>query len=62
VGLSLFNKNPESGIAYLIRHGFLENSPQEVAFFLISSNGLSKRMIGEYLGDLQRPFNMAVLE
>lgn len=28
VGLNLFNKKPEKGIAYLIRRGFLENSPQ----------------------------------
>ncbi|XP_069693806.1 IQ motif and SEC7 domain-containing protein 1 isoform X6 [Periplaneta americana] len=62
VGLNLFNKKPERGIAYLIRRGFLENSPQGVARFLISRKGLSKQMIGEYLGNLQNPFNMAVLE
>ncbi|XP_023711339.1 IQ motif and SEC7 domain-containing protein 1 isoform X4 [Cryptotermes secundus] len=62
VGLNLFNKKPERGIAYLIRRGFLENSPQGVARFLISRKGLSKQMIGEYLGNLQSPFNMAVLE
>ncbi|KAJ8911054.1 hypothetical protein NQ315_015108 [Exocentrus adspersus] len=62
VGLNLFNKKPERGIAYLIRRGFLENSPQGVARFLISRKGLSKQMIGEYLGNLQSPFCMAVLE
>ncbi|XP_043529686.1 IQ motif and SEC7 domain-containing protein 1 isoform X4 [Frieseomelitta varia] len=62
VGLNLFNKKPERGISYLIRRGFLENSPQGVARFLISRKGLSKQMIGEYLGNLQNPFNMAVLE
>nr|CAD7597269.1 unnamed protein product [Timema genevievae] len=62
VGLNLFNKKPERGITYLIRRGFLENSPQGVAKFLISRKGLSKQMIGEYLGNLQNPFNMAVLE
>ncbi|CAH0562707.1 unnamed protein product [Brassicogethes aeneus] len=62
VGLNLFNKKPEKGIAYLIRRGFLENSPQGVARFLISRKGLSKQMIGEYLGNLQNPFCMAVLE
>ncbi|XP_060537254.1 IQ motif and SEC7 domain-containing protein 1 isoform X2 [Cylas formicarius] len=62
VGLNLFNKKPERGIAYLIRRGFLENSPQGVARFLISRKGLSKQMIGEYLGNLQNPFCMAVLE
>lgn len=62
VGLNLFNKKPERGIAYLIRRGFLENSPQGVARFLISRKGLSKQMIGEYLGNLQSPFCMTVLE
>ncbi|XP_031832105.1 brefeldin-resistant Arf-GEF family protein schizo isoform X4 [Nomia melanderi] len=62
VGLNLFNKKPERGISYLIRRGFLENSPQGVARFLISRKGLSKQMIGEYLGNLQNTFNMAVLE
>ncbi|KOX69605.1 IQ motif and SEC7 domain-containing protein 1 [Melipona quadrifasciata] len=62
VGLNLFNKKPERGISYLIRRGFLENSPQGVARFLISRKGLSKQMIGEYLGNLQNPFNMAVLD
>lgn len=62
VGLNLFNKKPERGIAYLISRGFLENSPRGVARFLITRKGLSKQMIGEYLGNLQNPFNMAVLE
>lgn len=62
VGLNLFNKKPEKGITYLIRRGFLENSPQGVARFLISRKGLSKQMIGEYLGQIQSPFCMAVLE
>ncbi|XP_065165477.1 IQ motif and SEC7 domain-containing protein 1 isoform X2 [Atheta coriaria] len=62
VGLNLFNKKPDRGIAYLIRRGFLENTPSGVARFLITRKGLSKQMIGEYLGNLQSPFCMAVLE
>lgn len=62
VGLNLFNKKPERGIAYLIRRGFLEETPQGVARFLITRKGLSRQMIGEYLGNLQLPFNMAVLD
>lgn len=62
VGLNLFNKKPERGIAYLISRAFLENSPRGVARFLITRKGLSKQMIGEYLGNLQNTFNMAVLE
>lgn len=60
-GLNIFNKKPEKGITYLIRRGFLENSPQAVARFLITRKGLSKQMIGEYLGNLMYAFNMAVL-
>ena len=60
-GLNIFNKKPEKGINYLIRRGFLENSPQAVARFLITRKGLSKQMIGEYLGNLMYAFNMAVL-
>ncbi|XP_037785236.1 IQ motif and SEC7 domain-containing protein 1-like isoform X6 [Penaeus monodon] len=62
VGLNLFNKKPERGVTYLIGRGFLENSPQAVAKFLLTRKGLSKQMIGEYLGNLQNSFNMAVLE
>ena len=61
-GLNIFNKKPEKGVAYLIKRGFLENSPQHVARFLITRKGLSKQMIGLYLGNLQYAFNMAVLE
>jgi hypothetical protein len=32
-----------------------------VAHFLLTRKGLSKQMIGEYLGNLQRPFNQIVL-
>ncbi|KAF2366769.1 Sec7 domain [Trinorchestia longiramus] len=62
VGLNLFNKKPERGITYLINRYFLENSPVAVAKFLLTRKGLSKQMIGEYLGNLQNSFNMAVLE
>ncbi|KAA0190700.1 hypothetical protein HAZT_HAZT011093 [Hyalella azteca] len=62
VGLNLFNKKPERGITYLISRYFLENSPLAVAKFLLTRKGLSKQMIGEYLGNLQNSFNMAVLE
>ena len=33
-----------------------------VAHFLLTRKGLSKQMIGEYLGDLQSPFNQLVLK
>ncbi|KAL3245191.1 hypothetical protein MRX96_018323 [Rhipicephalus microplus] len=62
VGLNLFNKRPEKGIRYLTERGFLDSCPRAVARFLISRKGLSKMRIGEYLGDLQGPFNARVLE
>ncbi|CAF1183675.1 unnamed protein product [Adineta ricciae] len=60
-GLNIFNKKPERGIRYLIAHRFLEPNPQAVARFLLSRKGLSRQMIGEYLGNLQDPFAMQVL-
>ncbi len=60
-GLNIFNKKPEKGISYLIAKGFLDNSPAAVARFLITRKGLSKQMIGDYLGNISNPFNMAVL-
>lgn len=62
VGLNLFNKKPEVGVAYLVKKKFLEGSPPHVARFLISRKGLSKQMVGEYLANLQSPFSMSCLE
>lgn len=42
--------------------GFLENTSVGVAKFLISRKGLSRQMIGEYLGMIQQAFNMSVLD
>lgn len=42
--------------------GFLENTSVGVAKFLISRKGLSRQMIGEYLGMIQQTFNMTVLD
>ncbi|XP_045166930.2 IQ motif and SEC7 domain-containing protein 1-like isoform X3 [Mercenaria mercenaria] len=61
IGLNLFNKKPEKGLSFLCEHGFINESPETVARFLITRKGLSKQMIGEYLGNLQNPFNMDVL-
>ncbi|VDI79398.1 IQ motif and SEC7 domain-containing protein [Mytilus galloprovincialis] len=62
IGMNLFNKKPDKGIEFLCECGFVEENPHAVAKFLISRKGLSKQMIGEYLGNLQNEFNMAVLE
>lgn len=47
---------------FLINFGFVEGTPLAVAKFLISRRGLSKQMIGEFLGNVQNPFHSAVLE
>ena len=60
-GLNIFNKKPERGVHYLIGKGFLDNSPQAVARFLMTRKGLAKQMIGEYLGNISSPFNQSVL-
>lgn len=57
-----FSRKPDKGIEFLCECGFVEENPHAVAKFLISRKGLSKQMIGEYLGNLQNEFNMAVLE
>ncbi|WWC88824.1 uncharacterized protein L201_003737 [Kwoniella dendrophila CBS 6074] len=51
-GIKKFNFKPKRGIASLVEHGFIRsNSPQDIARFLHSNDGLSKAMIGEYLGE-----------
>ena len=51
-GIKKFNFKPKRGIAYLVEHGFISSKgPNDVARFLMGSDGLSKAMIGEYLGE-----------
>ena len=54
-------RKPEKGVKYLMEQRFLENSSRAVAKFVLQRKGLSKQMIGEYLGNLQNPFNQDVL-
>jgi IQ motif/SEC7 domain-containing protein len=61
VGLNLFNQSPDLGIEYLLKKDFLDYSPASVGKFLRGRKGLSKMMIGNYLCQLQRPFNLAAL-
>lgn len=62
IGLNLFNKKPEKGLDFLLDNMFLDSSPRNVARFFITRKGLSKQMIGEFLGNLQNPFNQEVLQ
>jgi len=55
------SRNPERGIEYLHARQFLDGRPTATAKFLVSRKGLSKQMIGEYLGGLPTPFLVQVL-
>ncbi|KAG8949407.1 guanine nucleotide exchange protein for ADP-robosylation factor [Tulasnella sp. 424] len=51
-GIRKFNFKPKRGIKFLIDAGFIKSSePGDVARFLHETDGLSKAMIGEYLGE-----------
>ncbi|KAJ3894640.1 hypothetical protein GG344DRAFT_40731 [Lentinula edodes] len=51
-GIRRFNFKPKRGISFLIENGFiLSKTPQAIANFLLHTDGLSKSMIGEYLGE-----------
>lgn len=66
LGLSLSfvppRRKPEKGVQYLIERGFVPDTPVGVAHFLLQRKGLSRQMIGEFLGNRQKQFNRDVLE
>lgn len=56
-----FNYKPKRGLEYLIRDGFIESrEPAAIAKFLLTTEGLDKAVIGEYLGG-DDPFNISVM-
>ena len=51
-GLKRFNYKPKKGIQFLLENGFIRSrQPVDIARFLLQTDGLSKAMIGEYLGE-----------
>ncbi|XP_077356836.1 IQ motif and SEC7 domain-containing protein 3 isoform X1 [Festucalex cinctus] len=62
IGLNLFNVNPDKGLQFLISRGFIPDTPIGVAHFLLQRKGLSRQMIGEFLGNNKKPFNRDVLD
>ncbi|KAG5273983.1 hypothetical protein AALO_G00157910 [Alosa alosa] len=62
IGLNLFNLNPDKGIEFLISRGFIPDTPIGVAHFLLQRKGLSRQMIGEFLGNAKKQFNRDVLD
>ncbi|XP_077024009.1 IQ motif and SEC7 domain-containing protein 3 isoform X1 [Tamandua tetradactyla] len=62
IGLNLFNIDPDKGIQFLISRGFIPDTPIGVAHFLLQRKGLSRQMIGEFLGNSKKQFNRDVLD
>ncbi|KAH9483049.1 Protein transport protein sec71 [Psilocybe cubensis] len=51
-GIKKFNYKPKRGVQFLIETGFIpSNSPQDIAKFILNTDGLNKSVIGEYLGE-----------
>lgn len=61
IGKKRFNMDPKKGIEYLIEHGLLKNTPEDIAQFLLKGEGLNKTAIGDYLGE-RNEFNLKVLD
>ncbi|XP_051974463.1 IQ motif and SEC7 domain-containing protein 3-like isoform X1 [Xyrauchen texanus] len=62
IGLNLFNINPDKGLQFLISCGFIPDTPIGVAHFMLQRKGLSRQIIGEFLGNSKKPFNRDVLD
>ncbi|KAG9219328.1 hypothetical protein CCMSSC00406_0001738 [Pleurotus cornucopiae] len=60
-GIKKFNFKPKRGIQFLIDNGLIPSkAPLDIADFLLSTDGLSKAMIGEYLGEGEEE-NIAIM-
>ena len=59
---SASHRKPEKGIQYLIERVFVSDTPVGIARFILERKGLSRQMIGEFLGNRQKQFNKDVLE
>ncbi|KAF9902410.1 Brefeldin A-inhibited guanine nucleotide-exchange protein 2 [Linnemannia zychae] len=50
-GVSLFNAKPMKGIDFFIKQGFVQDDLQSLAAYLMTTPGLDKAAIGEYIGE-----------
>ncbi|KAJ3096020.1 guanine nucleotide exchange protein for ADP-robosylation factor, partial [Physocladia obscura] len=51
-GIKSFNEKPKKGMQLLLNnHSILSRTPHDIASFLLSTEGLNKSMIGEFLGE-----------
>ncbi|PAV56279.1 hypothetical protein WR25_15707 isoform A [Diploscapter pachys] len=62
IALNFFNKKPDRGVALLNAWGFVDETPESLARLLFGRRGLSKLMIGEYIGTLHSQFHSLVLK
>ncbi len=60
MGRKKFNTDPRKGIQYLVEHGLLRSTPEDVADFLYKGEALMKSQLGNYLGE-RDDFNIQVL-
>lgn len=58
--IKLFNTKPNKGMKAILEGGFCENNPSAAAAFLLSTPGLDKSALGDFLGDIE-PFNLKVM-
>lgn len=61
IGRKKFNMDPKKGIEYLVEHGHMENTAEDIAELLFKGEGLNKKAIGDYLGE-HHELNRAVLK
>ncbi|XP_028395467.1 cytohesin-1-like isoform X2 [Dendronephthya gigantea] len=61
IGRKKFNMDPKKGIEYLIANDLLNDTPEDIAKFLLEEDGLNKTMIGDYLGENKEPM-LSVLQ
>ena len=60
IGVKRFNMKPKDGLKYLQESGLLGREAEDVANFLLHTEGLYKSSIGAYLGE-GKEFNVSVL-
>ena len=56
----LFNDNPKLGIEFLVKNKLIEYEAETIAELMLTTPGLSKFAIGQYLGK-REDFNLEVL-
>ena len=57
----LFNEKPKKGIDFLLKNDLIDNEPTLIAEFMLTTPGLSKYAIGQYIGS-NEPFHISVLK